>query len=47
MEKRLRFKFAKTGVLKYLSHLDIINIIIVVITEVDFAGGEEIGLKSK
>jgi hypothetical protein len=28
MEKRLRFKFAKTGVLKYLSHLDIINIII-------------------
>ena len=28
MEKRLRFKFAKTGVLKYLSHLDIINIIV-------------------
>jgi radical SAM-linked protein len=28
MEKRLRFKFAKTGMLKYLSHLDIINIII-------------------
>jgi radical SAM-linked protein len=28
MEKRLRFKFAKAGVLKYLSHLDMINIII-------------------
>jgi hypothetical protein len=28
MEKRLRFKFAKKGVLKYLSHLDMINIII-------------------
>jgi hypothetical protein len=27
MEKRIRFKFAKTGVLKYLSHLDMINII--------------------
>ncbi len=28
MEKKIRFKFSKTGVLKYLSHLDIINIIL-------------------
>jgi radical SAM-linked protein len=27
MEKRLRFRFSKTGVLKYLSHLDMINMI--------------------
>jgi radical SAM-linked protein len=28
MEKKLRFRFSKTGMLKYLSHLDMINMII-------------------
>jgi radical SAM-linked protein len=28
MEKKLRFRFSKTGMLKYLSHLDMINVII-------------------
>lgn len=43
MGKRLRFKFSKTGAYKYLSHLDIISIIIRAIRragiEIEYSGG--------